>query len=53
MTTTLTRRASEDRTPVLEVRNLSVTYKSAMGPVKAVDNVSFIMYKGEVLGLAG
>jgi peptide/nickel transport system ATP-binding protein len=44
---------SNNRTPLLEVRNLTVTYKSSAGPVKAVDNVSFTVYKGEVLGLAG
>ena len=53
MTLQMNREASDDRAPLLEVRNLSVTYKSAAGPVKAVDNVSFTTYKGEVLGLAG
>jgi len=38
---------------VLEVRNLTVSYKTESGYVKAVDNVSFTVNKGEVLGLAG
>lgn len=39
--------------PLLEVKNLSVTYSSPSGPVTAVDDVSFTINKGEVLGLAG
>ncbi|MGD0421990.1 MAG: ABC transporter ATP-binding protein [Candidatus Bathyarchaeia archaeon] len=39
--------------PVLEIRNLSVSYKTESGYVKAVDDVSFTVNKGEILGLAG
>ncbi len=39
--------------PVLEIRNLSVSYKTESGYVKAVDDVSFTINKGEILGLAG
>ena len=39
--------------PLLEVKNLSVTYTTQAGPIKAVDNVSFKINRGEVLGLAG
>jgi len=39
--------------PLLEVRNLQVEYMSPRGPVRAVDDVSFDVRKGEVLGLAG
>jgi len=44
---------SVPRTPLLEVKNLSVTYMTQSGPVKAVDNVSLTINRGEVLGLAG
>jgi peptide/nickel transport system ATP-binding protein len=44
---------SDDNEPLLEARSLSITYASTSGPVKAVDNVSFTIRKGEVLGLAG
>jgi peptide/nickel transport system ATP-binding protein len=38
---------------LVEVKNLSVTYKTRTGYTKAVDDVSFTINKGEVLGLAG
>jgi peptide/nickel transport system ATP-binding protein len=38
---------------VLDVRNLSVDYASAGGAVHAVDDVSFALARGQVLGLAG
>ncbi|MEJ2758566.1 MAG: ABC transporter ATP-binding protein [Anaerolineales bacterium] len=36
-----------------QVRELSVTYHTRLGPVSAVDRVSFDIYKGEILGLVG
>jgi peptide/nickel transport system ATP-binding protein len=39
--------------PLLRVRHLCVEYLSERSPVRAVDDVSFDLYKGEVLGLAG
>ncbi len=39
--------------PVLEVRNLCVDYYSDGGTVHAVNDVSFTLRRGEVLGLAG
>jgi peptide/nickel transport system ATP-binding protein len=39
--------------PVLEVKNLKMYYFTNKGVVKAVDDVSFTLNKGEVLGLAG
>ena len=38
---------------VLQVRNLQVQYDTGRGPVNAVNNVSFDLHKGEILGLVG
>lgn len=38
---------------LLEVRNLCVEYRSSRGTVRAVDQVSFTIRKGEIFGLAG
>jgi len=38
---------------LMQVRNLSVMYKTKLGEVSAVDNVSFDIHKGEILGLVG
>lgn len=38
---------------VLDVRHVSVDYASASGTVHAVDDVSFTLARGQVLGLAG
>jgi peptide/nickel transport system ATP-binding protein len=39
--------------PVLDVRGLRVWYSGPAGPVRAVDEVSFALRPGEVLGLVG
>ncbi len=38
---------------ILEVRNLTVYFYTYAGVVKAVENVSFELYKGEVLAIVG
>lgn len=44
----------KDKPEVLsQVREFSVTYHTRLGPVSAVDQVSFDIYKGEILGLVG
>jgi peptide/nickel transport system ATP-binding protein len=42
-----------DRKLLLDIRHLSVEYLTARGAVRAVDDVSFQLYRGEVFGLAG
>jgi oligopeptide/dipeptide ABC transporter ATP-binding protein len=39
--------------PVLEIKNLSIEYPISIGTVKAVEDVSFELQKGEALGLVG
>ena len=38
---------------VLEVRNLETTFFSDDGDIKAVDNISFSIREGEILGIVG
>jgi peptide/nickel transport system permease protein len=47
------RRATGAQQPLLEVRNLSVEFEGASGPLRAVDDVSFDLHRGETLGLVG
>jgi peptide/nickel transport system ATP-binding protein len=37
----------------VEVENLSIAYRTLSGDVRAVDNVSFALRDGEIMGLAG
>jgi len=39
--------------PLLEVRDLSVSFRTEAGLVRAVDHVSFSLYSGEILGIVG
>ncbi len=41
------------RDTLVNVKDLSVTYHTRIGPVSAVDHVSFEIQKGEILGLVG
>jgi oligopeptide/dipeptide ABC transporter ATP-binding protein len=38
---------------LVQIRDLSVTYNTRLGPVSAVDHVSFDIDRGEILGLVG
>ena len=40
-------------TPLLSVRHLSVSFTTARGPARAVDDVSFDLLPGETLALVG
>jgi peptide/nickel transport system ATP-binding protein/oligopeptide transport system ATP-binding protein len=42
-----------DRAPILEVRDLAVSFATDEGTVQAVDNVSFDLHAGEVLAVVG
>ncbi len=39
--------------PVLEVKNLETTFHTSMGPVRAVNNVSYKIEHGQTLGIVG
>jgi peptide/nickel transport system ATP-binding protein len=45
--------SGKDRKVILEVNNLKVYYATPTGEVRAVDNVSFKVYQGEIVGLVG
>lgn len=48
MTTT-----THEKEVLIQVRDFSLTYKTRLGPLSAVDHVSFDLYKGEIVGLVG
>ncbi|MEK2645667.1 ABC transporter ATP-binding protein [Bdellovibrio sp. BCCA] len=41
------------QTPVLEVKNLETTFQTNAGPVRAVNNVSYKIDRGQTLGIVG
>ncbi|BDS11179.1 ABC transporter ATP-binding protein [Aureispira anguillae] len=44
---------AKDRKVLLEVRNLKTYFKTDSGIAKAVDDVSFTIYRGETVGIVG
>ncbi len=47
------REAAPTREPVLEIRDLSIAYRSSGADVRAVRGVDLTLHRGEVVGLAG
>ncbi|GIL17428.1 MAG: ABC transporter ATP-binding protein [Oligoflexia bacterium] len=39
--------------PVVQVRNLETTFQTRLGPFRAVNQISYDIYKGETLGIVG
>ncbi|HQN05798.1 MAG TPA: ABC transporter ATP-binding protein [Anaerolineaceae bacterium] len=44
---------AEKEVLLMQIKDLSVTYETRLGPVSAVEGVSFDILKGEILGLVG
>ncbi len=44
---------TELKEPLLDVRNLSVAFNTRHGPLQAVDEISFQLFPGEILGMVG
>lgn len=43
----------ENQKNLVEIRELDVVYKTRVGPVSAIDDISMDIYQGEILGLVG
>jgi oligopeptide transport system ATP-binding protein len=44
---------STERSPLLSIQDLSVAFPTEQGPAFAINQLSFAMHKGEILGLVG
>ena len=44
---------AENKTPLLEIKNLKAYFKTRNGTVKAVNDVSYTIYPGKTLGIVG
>ncbi len=47
------RQGPQGKEKLLEVKNLCIDFQSDNGKVRAVDNISFSIYRGEIVGLVG
>ncbi len=45
--------ASKNKEVLLELNNLTVEFQTMEGPVKAVNELSYVLHKGEMLGIVG
>ena len=45
--------SSQDPAPLLEVRNLSISFETHSGVLPAIEDVSFALHPGDILGLVG
>lgn len=52
-TTVLNTNSTSQSKPLLEVRDLSVTFQTKEGTLKAVDRISFNLARGDILGIVG
>lgn len=39
--------------PIIELKNLSVDFRTNSGTLRAVDNVTMDIYRGEIVGIIG
>jgi peptide/nickel transport system ATP-binding protein len=44
---------TNDKEVLVQIRDLSVTYHTRLGPLSAVDKVTFDIHRGEIVGLVG
>ncbi len=45
--------SSQDPAPLLEVRNLSISFETHSGVLPAIEDVSFALHPGDILGVVG
>jgi len=49
----ITGASTQESTVLLEVKHLNVDYETGAVPAHAVNDVSFTLHRGQILGLAG